>query len=171
MKTTTAETITVYKAFAMWNFEKEEEWLNGMAQDGWALKKVGYCKYVFERSEPGEYIIRLEMHDADEQYMELMRESGAEYVGSVLQWLYFRKKAELGEFELFSDIDSRIGHLKSISWTMLIIGGGNVLIGLTNLANGSAGYINLLCACVVFYELGRIHGKKDELERERRIRE
>ena len=70
MKTTTAETITVYKAFAMWNFEKEEEWLNGMAQDGWALKKVGYCKYVFERSEPGEYIIRLEMHDADEQYMD-----------------------------------------------------------------------------------------------------
>ena len=104
------ETKTVRKVFAEWSFDKEEEWLNSMAQEGWTLKKVGFCKYVFERTEPGEYIIRLAMHDADEEYMELMRESGAECVGRVLQWLYFRKKAELGEFELFSDIDSRIAH-------------------------------------------------------------
>ena len=107
------------------------------------------------------------MHDADEEYMELMRESGAEYVGRVLQWLYFRKKAELGEFELFSDIDSRINHLKNIGWTLLLIGGANVIIGLTT----SFGYINLLCAVVMAYGLGRVHGKKEALERERRIRE
>ena len=109
------ETKTVYRLFAEWSFDKEEEWLNSMAQEGWTLKKVGFCKYVFERTEPGEYITRLAMHDADEEYMELMRESGAEYVGRVLQWLYFRKKAELGEFELFSDIDSRIAHLNRLS--------------------------------------------------------
>lgn len=161
------KTKTVRKVFAVWDFDKEEEWLNSMAQEGWALKKVGFCKYVFERTEPGEYIIRLAMHDADEEYMELMRESGAEYVGRVLQWLYFRKKAELGEFELFSDIDSRINHLKNIGWTLLLIGGANVIIGLTT----SFGYINLLCAVVMAYGLGRVHGKKEALERERRIRE
>ena len=33
------------------------------------------------------------------------------------------------------------------------------------------GYINLLCAVVMAYGLGRVHGKKEALERERRIRE
>lgn len=167
------ETKTVRKVFAVWDFDKEEEWLNSMAQEGWALKKVGFCKYVFERTEPGEYIIRLAMHDADEEYMELMRESGAEYVGRVLQWLYFRKKAELGEFELFSDIDSRINHLNRISCVLIGLGFANVAVSFACGVNGAdiAGRINLLCACVIFYGLGRVHGKKEALERERRIRE
>ena len=167
------ETKTVYRLFAEWSFDKEEEWLNSMAQAGWTLKKVGFCKYVFERTEPGEYITRLAMHDADEEYMELMRESGAEYVGRVLQWLYFRKKAELGEFELFSDIDSRIAHLNRISCVLIGLGFANVAVSFACGVNSAdiAGRINLLCACVIFYGLGRVHGKKEALERERRIRE
>ena len=161
------ETKTVRKVFAVWDFDKEEEWLNSMAQEGWALTKVGFCKYVFERTEPGEYIIRLEMHDYEDDYISFMRDTGAEYVGRVLQWLYFRKKAELGEFELFSDIDSRIAHLKNIGWTLLIVGGSNVILSLTT----GYEYINLLCAVAMAYGLGRIHGKKEALERERRIRE
>lgn len=161
------ETKTVRKVFAVWDFDKEEEWLNSMAQEGWALTKVGFCKYVFERTEPGEYIIRLEMHDYEDEYISFMRDTGAEYVGRVLQWLYFRKKAELGEFELFSDIDSRIAHLKNIGWTLLIVGGSNVILSLTT----GYEYINLLCAVAMAYGLGRIHGKKEALERERRIRE
>lgn len=161
------ETKTVRKVFAVWDFDKEEEWLNSMAQEGWALTKVGFCKYVFERTEPGEYIIRLEMHDYEDEYIGFMRDTGAEYVGRVLQWLYFRKKAELGEFELFSDIDSRIAHLKNIGWTLLIVGGSNVILSLTT----GYEYINLLCAVAMAYGLGRIHGKKEALERERRIRE
>ena len=167
------ETKTVYRLFAEWSFDKEEEWLNSMAQEGWTLKKVGFCKYVLERTEPGEYITRLAMHDADEEYMELMRESGAEYVGRVLQWLYFRKKAELGEFELFSDIDSRIAHLNRISCVLIGLGFANVAVSFACGVNSAdiAGRINLLCACVIFYGLGRVHGKKEALERERRIRE
>lgn len=162
------ETKTVRKVFAVWDFDKEEEWLNSMAQEGWALTKGGFCKYVFERTEPGEYIIRLEMHDYEDEYIGFMRDTGAEYVGRVLQWLYFRKKAEFGEFELFSDIDSRIAHLKNIGWTLLIVGGSNVILSLTT----GYEYINLLCAAVAMaYGLGRIHGKKEALERERRIRE
>ena len=167
------ETKTVYRLFAEWSFDKEEEWINSMAQEGWTLKKVGFCKYEFERTEPGEYITRLALHDADEEYMELMRESGAEYVGRVLQWLYFRKKAELGEFELFSDIDSRIAHLNRISCVLIGLGFAIVAVSFACGVNSAdiAGRINLLCACVIFYGLGRVHGKKEALERERRIRE
>ena len=140
------ETKTVYRLFAEWSFDKEEEWLNSMAQEGWTLKKVGFCKYVFERTEPGEYITRLAMHDADEEYM---------------------------EFELFSDIDSRIAHLNRISCVLIGLGFANVAVSFACGVNSAdiAGRINLLCACVIFYGLGRVHGKKEALERERRIRE
>lgn len=33
------ETKTVYRLFAEWSFDKEEEWLNSMAQEGWTLKR------------------------------------------------------------------------------------------------------------------------------------
>lgn len=42
-----------------------------------------------------------------------------------------------------------------------------MIIGLTT----SFGYINLLCAVVMAYGLGRVYGKKEAFERERRIRE
>ena len=53
---------TIRKWFWVWDFEKEEEWLNEMAMNGWALESVGFCTYHFVRCEPGEYSVRLEMH-------------------------------------------------------------------------------------------------------------
>ena len=52
---------TVFKLFFVWDFEKEERWLNEMAQEGWVLDNTGFSFYTFVRCEPGEYIIRLEM--------------------------------------------------------------------------------------------------------------
>ena len=54
-----AEIKTIRKWFWVWDFEKEERWLNDMAESGWALVSVGFCRYSFERCEPGEYIVRL----------------------------------------------------------------------------------------------------------------
>ena len=99
---------TIYKWFWVWNFEKEEEWLNEMAMNGWVLESVGFCTYHFIRCEPGEYSVRLEMHPYDESYVSFMEETGAEYVGRMMMWIYFRKKTADGPFDLFSDIDSRI---------------------------------------------------------------
>jgi len=31
----------VFRWFWVWDFEKEERWLNEMAAQGWALKKAG----------------------------------------------------------------------------------------------------------------------------------
>ena len=44
-----SETKTLHKWFWVWEFEKEERWLNEMAQEGWALTCGGFCTYVFER--------------------------------------------------------------------------------------------------------------------------
>ncbi len=167
-----AERKTVYKWFWVWNFEKEEQWLNEMAMNGWVLVGVGWGRYTFERCEPGEYCGRLEMHGADTAYIDFMQEMGATYIGRVLQWLYFCKKTEDGAFDIFSDIDSRIAHLDRIAKLLLAIGLGNLLIGLANAGVGNGvGVVNLLVVAVLMYGLGRIHGKKEEMEKERRLHE
>ena len=167
------ESMTIRKWFWVWDFEKEESWLNGMAQNGWVLESVGFCSYHFTKCEPGEYSVRLEMHPYDEAYVEFMRETGAEYAGRMLMWIYFRKKTADGPFDLFSDIDSRIGHLDKIGKVLATIGIVNLLIGIVNALNPTVniGWINLLCATLLMYALGRIHGKKEALEKERLLHE
>ena len=167
-----ANSRTIRKWFWVWEFEKEEEWLQEMAMNGWVLDGVGWCTYHFVKCEPGEYSVRLEMHAADDDYIRFMEDTGAEFVGRVIQWVYFRKKTEEGPFDLFSDIDSRIAHLDKIGKSLLLIGMANLLIGLVNVFNPSRlGWINLLCATLLMYGLGRIHGKKEALEKERQLHE
>ncbi len=164
--------ITIRKWFWVWSFEKEEDWLNEMAMNGWVLDSVSYCTYHFVRCEPGEYSVRLEMHPYDEAYLSFMRETGAEYVGRMMMWIYFRKKTADGPFDLFSDIDSRIRHLEKIGRVLAGIGGANLAIGMANtFSPARLGWINLLAATLLMYALGRIHGKKEALEKERALHE
>ena len=167
------ESKTVSKWFWVWEFEKEEAWLNEMAANGWALDSVGFCKYRFVRCAPGEYTVRTEMHPFDESYIRFMEETGAEYVGRMVAWIFFRKKTENGVFDLYSDIDSRISHLDRIGKMLTAIGAANLVIGVVNSTSvrSGLGWINLLCATLLMYGLGRIHGKKEALEKERELHE
>ncbi len=163
----------VKKWIWVWDFDKEERWLNTMAQQGWVLDKLGFCRYEFVRCEPGEYIVRLEMREHDEAYLGFMADSGAEYVGRMVKWIYFRRKAEYGPFDIFSDLDSRIAHLDRMCQTMKILGIANLVIGLANSLNPVVdfGWVNLLCATLLMYALGRIEGKKEALEKDRLLME
>ncbi len=111
---------TVYKVFWAWESEKEEKWLNDQAAKGLNLVATGAFRYVFEEGEPGTYAYRLELLDnlpsteASQEYFRFMEDVGVEQVGSIGRWVYFRKRVEDGPFELFSDIESRIKHLKRI---------------------------------------------------------
>lgn len=163
---------TVRKWFWVWDFEKEERWLNEMALSGWVLDKVGFCRYEFISCEPGEYTVRLEMHTYDEEYLRFMEETGAQYIGRVFQWIFFRKKTADGEFDIFSDLDSKINHLDRIGKGIWCVGIANLLIGLVNtFSDANLGWINLLCATVLMYGLGRIHGKKEVLQVKRMLME
>lgn len=168
-----SERMTVKKWIWVWDFDKEERWLNTMAQQGWVLDRLGFCRYEFVRCEPGEYIVRLEMREHDEGYLSFMADTGAEYVGRMVKWIYFRRKAEYGPFDIFSDLDSRLEHLKKISWMLRFVGFANLLIGLVNALNPvvNMGWINLLCATLLMYALGRIEGKEEALEQDRLLME
>ena len=168
--------MTKYRWFWVWDFEKEERWLNEMAANGWTLVEVGYCRYTFEKTDDNEYTVRLEMHPFDEDYISFMEQTGAEYIGRVLQWIYFRKKSELGRFDIFSDLNSRISHLSKIHKMILMLGLTNLIIGIANLLssrsiNSAVAVFNLLVATLLMYGVGRMRGKIEYLENERQLRE
>ncbi len=149
----------IRKMFFVWEFEKEEAWLNEMAARGLCLIAAGFGKYEFEDCTPGEYTVRMELlsqkpsHVESKKYIEFLEETGAEQVGVFSNWVYFRKKTADGSFELFSDLDSRIRHMKRIvsliSWAVY----ANVFIGVFNLAmffislaqGAGPSWPNLLC--------------------------
>lgn len=163
---------TVRRLFWVWQFDKEEKWLNQMAQEGWALDSIGLCTYRFAACEPGEYTVRLEMHPFDQKYIDFMQETGAQYVGRMAQWMYFRKKAADGAFDLFSDLDSRLLHLGRIERMLWALAAANLAIGLSNsISAPRIGWINLLLASLLTYGLGRIHGKKETLKEKRLLTE
>ena len=173
-----AERKTMRKWFWAWDFDKEEKWLNEMATNGWALCEVGFCKYTFEKCEPGEYSVRLEMRTNDDNYISFLEETGAEYIGKCFQWQFFRKKSEHGQFDLFSDIDSRLSHLSRIHRLILTLGVINLAVGAVNLfigtystRNSFVAILNLLVATVLMYGVGRLRGKMEYLENERQLRE
>ena len=163
---------TVRRLFWDWEFDKEEKWLNEMAQEGWALDSVRLCTYRFVACEPVEYTVRLEMHPYEKKYIDFMKETGAQYVGRCMQWMYFRKKAADGAFDLFSDIDSRMEHLKRIARLLGALALCNLAIGISNSMNAPrVGWINLLVASLLTYGLGRLHGKREALEEKRLLME
>lgn len=126
---------TMHRIYWVWDFDKEEAWLNEMAAKGLVLSNIRWHRYTFEKREPGTYAVRLEFLNGatwtnlTQNYLQFMEETGAEYLGRRRQWTYFRKPLSSGMFDLFSDIDSRIKHLNRILWEI----GGTVAALLLNL--------------------------------------
>ena len=173
----------VHKWFWVWDFDKEEQWLNEMAAKGLCLVSVGFCKYEFEDCLPGEYKICLQLLEKSprnpemQKYMEFMEETGAEHVGSFTRWVYFRKEASDGDFSLFSDNASRVKYLTSMLGFITLIVGLNLLIGLENLAiaifAGSAGnyfgFLNLAIGLFGLPGIVKLWKKRNRIKKESQL--
>lgn len=124
----------IYKLF--FNYENEEAWLNKMAAKGLNCVDFHLGRYLFEKGVPGEYIYRIELleympgHPEGAAYLEFLAESGIELVAHSLRWVYLRKKAADGPFDLFSDKASRLAHYKRVLQLLGVIAGINLIIGL-----------------------------------------
>lgn len=181
-----------FKLFWAWDFDKEERWLNEMSAQGWQFRKYHFFWYDFEKGAPNEYRYRLEMLDElpssqkSRQYLDFLAETGVEKVDSYLRWVYLRRPAALGEFNLFSDLDSRIRHLKrirallAIPALLMVVNLINVVqlllrgLGFSLLEAGTlAGALALmiLLGLLVFGGLAQIHNQLTILQRERSIHE
>jgi hypothetical protein len=142
--------------FFAWEFDMEEKWLNTMSAKGLQLCDVGYCRYVFEEGLPGEYVYRLELldnipkHAESIKYIQFIEDTGAEQIGTLYRWVYFRKKTGGNEFELFSNIDSRIKHLDRVLVLMGILSGVNLFNGVTQLLTWISQGISFNIAVSIF---------------------
>lgn len=167
-----SERKVLWRWFWAWDFEKEERWLNEMAMQGWLLVQVGFCRYTFEKGEPGSYIYRLQMRQPEPEYLAFLEDLDAEYVDRFLSWLYIRRRSELGPFEIFSDNKSRLEHLEWIGRIELALGVMNLVIGIVNSLNAQpVGAVNMLVGTLLMYGLGRIHGKIEEIKRDQELQE
>lgn len=180
---------------AYWNYEKEEKWLNEMSAKGLALSDYSWCRYVFSEAPNNEYTYRIELlenpatHAESQAYIRFLEENGVECVASYMRWIYLRKKTEEGPFDIYSDLDSKIAHLKRIRafwstlmWMELAAGLCNIAVvaadviffddpgdfPLVNLTVGSS----VLLLGLLFFVLGRPLKKRiKNLQKEKEIRE
>lgn len=125
----------VYRFF--FNHEKEEAWVNNMAEKGWHLKRTMVGYFLFEKGEPGQYIYRNELVIRKSQdYYDFLESMNIEFVSKFGCWAYYRKNKSEGPFELFSDSSSKIKYLKSISYLFIAVTLLNLLFGVFNLYIG-----------------------------------
>jgi len=111
-----------------WDYMKEEQWLNEMSARGLAFTDCSWFRYVFADAEPGEYIYRIELlenwptHPESMAYIRFLEENGVECVATYMRWIYLRKKASEGPFDIYSDIDSKIKHYRRVNafWNVLM---------------------------------------------------
>ncbi|MBI9011855.1 MAG: DUF2812 domain-containing protein [Clostridiales bacterium] len=166
------------------DFEKEEIWLNKMVAKGYALSKYNFMTYHFERCNPGDYTYRIEFldqlpsHPDSQEYIEFVKDLGVEYVDSYFRWVYFRKKTELGPFEIHSDSESRIKHYKSImrlqgliALMSLSISFSNISIGSISHTNQYIGFMNLTLAVLLGWSCYKNYRKIKQLKNQNILHE
>jgi len=106
----------VYKLFFVWEYDKEEKWLNKMSAEGWQLIKGSSYRYLFERGEPNEYEYKLELLDEEpdslksKNYIDFLKEANIENVGKCRNWIFLRKKTADGGFSSDNKTLSHINH-------------------------------------------------------------
>ena len=151
---------------AYWDFEKEEQWLNEMSAKGMAFTDYSWCRYVFTDTPDNQYIYRIELlenlptHAESIAYLRFLEENGVECVATYMRWVYLRKPASEGPFDIYTDIDSKIKHYQRVNRflsTMMFIEFGaaaaNLPVGIANLfigeRLGNFSFGNLIIGSVV----------------------
>lgn len=119
-----------------WKFtfdkDEEQDWLNDYARQGWAMASFFAGVFTFVPCRPGEFIYQIDLvpgsglrPDNYEDYAAFMHETGVEVLQRWGRWVYLRKRAEDGPFEVYTDIASRIALYRRIRgmflWALSLI--------------------------------------------------
>ena len=104
----------VWRFYNIAEYEQEEQWINEMAKEGWQLTAIGFCRYIFRRGTPGEYIYKLDVvertasDEVKESYFNFLTECGIRVVGEFKDWIYLQKKAADGPFDMKDDTYAKL---------------------------------------------------------------
>ena len=98
--------------------DEEQKWLHQMCENGYSLTNFFAGFYTFEKCEPGEYFYQIDLFDSKEgtfeNYCQFMEESGVTVIQRWFKWVFLRKPADEGAFELYTDTDSLVEHYTRI---------------------------------------------------------
>lgn len=181
---------TIKRTFT--DFSKEEAWLNQMSHEGKAL--IGYRggRYIFVDDEPGTWQYAIEIlgqgSKTDRDYLSFLEETGIDTVAVYANRAYLRKKNDGTDFELHSDLESRIEQARKRSTPWIAIPVSQVGLALilvisvftqnpeaSDLAKGivlACSTLLVLAAIIEYLVFGKPYRERiRKLEQERSIRE
>lgn len=104
----------VWRIFTVADYEREERWLNEMAEAGWNFVRKQGCRFVFRRGRPGEYRYRIDLveRNADdfvrEEYFNFLTECGNRIVCDRKDFIYLQRPTSQGPFEGSDDNYTRL---------------------------------------------------------------
>lgn len=178
---------TVRKMFFIWDWDEEERWLNEMASQGWHFVKYRFPnQYTFEQGEPGAWQYRLQALEKkigskeSQDYLAFLRDLDIELVNSYLFWVYLRKPNDGTPFELFSDVESRLKHMRrfmmipTLCLLMLclnLIWGASTLLSYGGFWGSFLVTLECILAVLLVYGVTRMSVKYHELEKQKQINE
>lgn len=121
------ETKTEVRYFSVPDWQKEEAYLRRRHLEGWEFVRVsGVGCYHFRRCAPKDVVYQLDFNTASrtnsEEYVQMFRDCGWEYLQNYVGYSYFRKSADEmnGEEEkIFCDEESRIDMMKRVFETRM----------------------------------------------------
>lgn len=157
------------------DYEKEEQWINDMAAQGWHLKKALIGYFIFEQGQPGEYIYRNELIlGKSKDYFEFLTSMHIEYVTKNGAWAYYRKKAVEGSFELLSDNHSKLNYLRWVRNMMLVFAGFGIFAGCMNIVqehtlNKGIGLVDALLVCLLGISILQVSKRVKRLQKEAQL--
>ncbi len=97
---------------------REMDWLNEMARQGWNLTKFGYGLYTFEPCTTGEYVYNCDLKDRafsiSPDYLSILESQNIQVIPSGGFWFLVRRKASDGPLQLYTDTESRLEQYRKI---------------------------------------------------------
>lgn len=114
-------------------YEKEEQYLRYMHQNGWKFIGYRYGLFHFEECQPEDVVYGSDFKEKslDDEYLQLFEDAGWEYISTYLNFVYFRKKAvdflPEEDRQIYSDAMSRVEMMDNIVRRRL----ATVLVGFT----------------------------------------
>lgn len=132
-----------YKVFWIWQNQKEEAWINEMAEHGFGLISCGRIRFDFEDIEPGKYkykVMFLQGTAGSEKvrdFLRFMEDMGVVNVGHVNflgnSVIYLRYENTGEELDVYSDLDSKIEYERIMYNYLILVGILNLFASILNL--------------------------------------
>lgn len=123
----------MYKNKIFFDIEKETKWLNNLAKEGYRLTDRQCFTYYFKKCEAGQYLYQVERRrpfstKKNKDYIDFASSLDINIVSTQFGWFYFEKENDGKEFNIFTDVPSKISHYKNLIITLLMIGVFNFYI-------------------------------------------